>query len=1821
MPRPPAAAQRAGSASTKSTRSTKSRRELATGASSSERVRGRRQHRSEPRKEEAKKPHRQQQRPPFTLEFTEAARSPSPRGRRHGTASQSPSRHTLQKAADSDVWKLRVPSKEWLEKYGLGKLALPFEHHLSRRHKAKLERRRNRLPQRHGAPSSDDSDSDDDRDTGDDDADETGAAKRTHVHGGKAEAESEDKLDEDELAALHVSDLKEAHAKTTACRQLVQQRLDWLLEGSRAHFGALTGVQTAIIIADDHSDKRRLVDLLCELLEDQVLLHPSMQWIRATASAAIHHFMPDTKESSLNQVFNWLQQQAPFAPALTGQEARKSVASLTPAQTRAHQSATFSSLLKGLTIRSRSSSPHGISAGYREDGIDVCRAVDAALDHHPRPRRIHLILGSPPRRSDEQVLDHVRRALARAGQHVRLDVVCTHAQNRRLLQLAHQLAKVGRGRRHVLNVESGELWSDDVRAVQRHLTRATKTERAVETALKEAVRIAHVQQLAEDDRRRETKQRTQPRRGGGGGGRRREAGGRANKGWIVGDTRSSRLRMKQRDGDRTHDKPTTATRRVRRDKRDLSRVPAHDVPPHLLGSTRWLHKYGLDVRGLSPYTVFADVAYTCSKPGLYIGREYKTMCKVMWTDGAERTVHIDPARVLILRRQIAVAKDLYTRRLNWLGTGSRRLFPSMQESVVTIVVEANAKTQKSWPLLLAHIKAALQEQVVHRSHFNVVLYGAHAHKFSPDVVPASKSSIRHAWEWIKYFDIEDSKANNIYDAAKAAIDNLRPQRHGTEHGIYWVTASGNSQKSEPTIAYIREILAEGHTHMHMLSYNAHHVERTRELHQQLAEAGGGRYQFVHEEGTALDEAHRQDKSWTATQEAVAAIAAKFKTKDSAESRALWKKARNAHITQNPGSIAELHGPPTLSLDSLRKQQYAVLSTWMHQRTRTALHDALRSDALDESGSAEVVCKSCGTDTLLLQQEIARADEYVSVLDGMLTALPAEYALAAFKTAEKRGETVPAHIAEELRRRRQEEVQQQLDREQRNSADDDDGRGGAGSSADEGGGSARSEGMRSETGKDSRLAQARTQTTTTIPNTGGTNRGGGRSERTQQLSTAAGGGAGGRARAKTLRHGVPAHVPLTRSTQLRQQQLERRKKNNEKGAGDAVRPFTARSAPHTRGHRSAATTAENSTSSSSGIGCGSSRRANSAGTKKRAVAKQHSSSDSARSRRYMLINTPAEMTGPQRGPAVPADAGDNVTVPGLAKAPVDMPCTSKKWLAKCSLKKLRLTMDAFLATNSLLHEEQHVSTLARNVQGEFGSLFPVKTHTNIKSKKNAGACWYVMAKPQEFSEYLSKLSRVLTHYEQRLAWLTDGYRRVFGHFQCKVVLEKEIRAVKICMRRAHELKEAVASSVGRKQEPVDSDDSTDGKQQQQQLQRQKKSTGGQSCDTTTASTAATEGLDADMRRLLRLRDRARAAGARRLRDDDEEDDGDDDGDDDDDDDDDDGDDDGDGDDDDDDDGDGDDNNDSAVLSRQMTRTPRSTRSTQLRRMVTELRYKEEGEEEGNEHERRGGRTAGRNQAPSDGDDQDSDSGDDDGDGDDRHADERAWEHEGHLIDDDAGLNYNDIMRAVGRRAASSPPHHHRHADAESDAGSVDTSRLHSHNRTVRLLAGAMSDADIDDVVSDDDDDDDDRHGVHNRERRHNRATARPRPHNSRRHRPAGSVVLSNVPRLATEEDIVAMFRRRHLKPPFKVVIPWDDQREENVGTAYCFFHLLHDVTRAAQAKRLHLQGQTIFVAKRASKQDMLPHTSKALSESLLTVGSKAIHQHWFASSLASSSATL
>ena len=111
-------------------------------------------------------------------------------------------------------------------------------------------------------------------------------------------------------------------------------------------------------------------------------------------------------------------------------------------------------------------------------------------------------------------------------------------------------------------------------------------------------------------------------------------------------TRSQALRQALLSGKGPGPSRTTARdyRRVGAPATSAATVP-HDEPGAALTSAEWLRLHGLRAQSLSIWQELADVAYTCSKPGQFVGRAYKTLAMVQWKDGTQKGVHIDIPRM------------------------------------------------------------------------------------------------------------------------------------------------------------------------------------------------------------------------------------------------------------------------------------------------------------------------------------------------------------------------------------------------------------------------------------------------------------------------------------------------------------------------------------------------------------------------------------------------------------------------------------------------------------------------------------------------------------------------------------------------------------------------------------------------------------------------------------------------------------------------------------------------------------------------------------------------------------------------------------------------------------------------------------------------------------------------------------------------------------------------------------------------------------------------------------------------------------------------
>lgn len=310
------------------------------------------------------------------------------------------------------------------------------------------------------------------------------------------------------------------------------------------------------------------------------------------------------------------------------------------------------------------------------------------------------------------------------------------------------------------------------------------------------------------------------------------------------------------------------------------------VPPNFYTSKQWLKVNGLKATELTIYQVrqsirtvvistedgcsfipppppppnpsqaLAELAYTCSKPGLYLGEDFSSLVAVPWNDGTTRTVHIDPAQLVLYRKNLLRQMKLFNGRARWLGTGVRRVFGNVVEKVVTLVIDISSAMRPHMDLLRKHMQALFEKQLKFATHFNIVVYDHGASRWQPDMgllrgggsggggressqsifflaVPVTERSLRKAWKWVDELKASKQPGRNMLGALKlaangwlagAALDivddarthyplhpkGLRPQTLG-DHGIYLLSAGPPDQRTEQITEFVNEVLCGSST--------------------------------------------------------------------------------------------------------------------------------------------------------------------------------------------------------------------------------------------------------------------------------------------------------------------------------------------------------------------------------------------------------------------------------------------------------------------------------------------------------------------------------------------------------------------------------------------------------------------------------------------------------------------------------------------------------------------------------------------------------------------------------------------------------------------------------------------------------------------------------------------------------------------------------------------------------------------------------------------------------------------------------------------------
>lgn len=66
----------------------------------------------------------------------------------------------------------------------------------------------------------------------------------------------------------------------------------------------------------------------------------------------------------------------------------------------------------------------------------------------------------------------------------------------------------------------------------------------------------------------------------------------------------------------------------------------------------------------------------------------KAMVQFQWHDGSVKNIHVDMTQLFEYQKQLSEAVILYERRINWLASGSRRIFGTVTEKKWVILPHA-----------------------------------------------------------------------------------------------------------------------------------------------------------------------------------------------------------------------------------------------------------------------------------------------------------------------------------------------------------------------------------------------------------------------------------------------------------------------------------------------------------------------------------------------------------------------------------------------------------------------------------------------------------------------------------------------------------------------------------------------------------------------------------------------------------------------------------------------------------------------------------------------------------------------------------------------------------------------------------------------------------------------------------------------------------------------------------------------------------------------------------------------------------------------------
>ncbi|XP_054570387.1 von Willebrand factor A domain-containing protein 3A [Eptesicus fuscus] len=248
----------------------------------------------------------------------------------------------------------------------------------------------------------------------------------------------------------------------------------------------------------------------------------------------------------------------------------------------------------------------------------------------------------------------------------------------------------------------------------------------------------------------------------------------------------------------------------------LPKPPKHEAPltiefPNLdKTSAEWLKVNGLRAKKLNLYQVLAPNAFAPIEEFVPVLQKTvsstvheKAMVQLQWHDGTVRNVHVDLPFLFEYQKQLSRAMRMYERRVEWLSLASRRIWGTVCEKRLVILLDLSAASSMYIIHIQHSLRLLLEEQLANKDAFNVIAFGSTVESWRPEMVSVSRDSLQSAWQWALTLQCRGSR--NVLGALRKAVEvDFKDKDRQQSQGIYLFTGGIPDQDMPTLSAYVAE---------------------------------------------------------------------------------------------------------------------------------------------------------------------------------------------------------------------------------------------------------------------------------------------------------------------------------------------------------------------------------------------------------------------------------------------------------------------------------------------------------------------------------------------------------------------------------------------------------------------------------------------------------------------------------------------------------------------------------------------------------------------------------------------------------------------------------------------------------------------------------------------------------------------------------------------------------------------------------------------------------------------------------------------------------